>query len=385
MTAGSDLLTCIEPILPLIDKAADQANAERRPDPAVFRNLAEAGLLRLLAPTDYGGHGAHPADFLALMEAVARVDGSTAWTMMTINEEVGIASAYLPPASMAGLLTDRPDVIIAGAGAAAGQAVRRPGGWSITGRWPFVSGSTVADHLILNSWVDGGTDARARRQMCFALVPVAEAEILDTWHMAGLAGTASNDVVLTEAFVPDERAGVVALGEGPKPDTPFYNLPNGLRFPYPKVGVALGIASAALAEFRTLAETKTPGLSSRRLARRPYAQRAVAEAEMHIGAGRAWVLDQLGELWPIAEAGEPIPPAVHARVRLSCAGAVDGAGRAVAALASAAGTTASEHLGPWPRLLADVRAVGQHFMVAPYQMDTAGRVLLGQDPDDPMF
>ena len=96
-------------------------------------------------------------------------------------------------------------------------------------------------------------------------------------------------------------------------------------------------------------------------------------------------LDQLDELWPIAQSGSPIPPPVHARVRLSCANAVDNAIKAVEGLASAAGTTASEEHGPWPRLLADVRAVGQHFMVAPYQMDTAGRVLLGQDPDDPLF
>ena len=93
----------------------------------------------------------------------------------------------------------------------------------------------------------------------------------------------------------------------------------------------------------------------------------------------------LDELWTAADAPGPIDAELHARARLAAAYAVDSAIRAVEALASAAGTSAGKLDGPWPRYLADVRAVGQHFMVGPQQMQTAGRVLLGQDPGDPAF
>ena len=81
--------------------------------------------------------------------------------------------------------------------------------------------------------------------------------------------------------------------------------------------------------------------------------------------------------------GDLVALLVDHRIREASAGArsLDELG----GLASAAGTTASQLDGPWPRLLADVRSVGQHFTVGPQQMHTAGRVLLGQDPGDPVF
>jgi len=379
----------LAPVLALVAERADWSNEHRRPDGEVFQALAAAGMLRMMAPSHYGGQGAEPEEFLAAVEAVGRIDGSAAWTMMTLNEEIGIASAYLPAESMTSLLTDQPDIIIAGSGVAVGRAVATAGGWLVNGRWKFVTGSPVADRLILASLVrrDGADSGSTRqpRQVCFALVPVDDVVIEDTWQVAGLRGTGSNDVVLQDVFVPDRWAGVIGGGDLPLPDTPFYRLANGLRFPFPKVGVAVGIARAALSEFDELARTKRPSLQPGLLAERPSAQAAMANAEALIGSGRAWVRDQVAALWSLACADRPIPAPLHARVRLASSYAVVSAIQAVEELASAAGTTAGQLDGPWPRLLADVRAVGQHFMVAPHQMQTAGRVLLGEQADDPAF
>lgn len=395
------MLARVEPILPLVAAHADWSNEHRRPHPEVFAALARAGLLRLIAPGHYNGGGAASEEFLTLIETIGRVDGSAAWTAMTLNEEVGIASAYLPADSMAGLLHDQPDVIIAGSGVALGQARRVDGGWLINGRWKFVSGVPVADRVVLASRVvtggpdgsadgEGGSDPdgaapRRARQVCFTLTPVSEVVVEDTWHVAGLRGSGSNDVVLTDVFVPDTWAGLFGPGDVSVPRTPYYCLPNGLRFPFPKVGVAVGVARAAIAAFDQLARTKKPSFLPELLAERPNAQAATAQAEALVGSGRAWVGTLMDELWAVAGRYEPVDPALHARARLGAAYAVDSAIRAVEGLASAAGTTASQLDGPWPRLLADVRSVGQHFTVGPQQMQTAGRVLLGQDPGDPVF
>jgi hypothetical protein len=80
-----------------------------------------------------------------------------------------------------------------------------------------------------------------------------------------------------------------------------------------------------------------------------------------------------------------VPAELHARARLACSYSVRSSSRAVDVLCSAAGSTANFADQPLSRWLRDVRAVPQHFMVAPYHMDTAGRVLLGQPSDDPMF
>ena len=390
------MLARVEPILPLVAEHADWTNQHRRPHPEVFAALARAGLLRLIAPGHYNGGGAASEEFLTLIETIARVDGSAAWTAMTINEEVGIASAWLPADSMAGLLHSQPDVIIAGSGVALGTARRVDGGWLINGRWKFVSGVPVADRVVLASRVvtgddsgdggdpDGGAPRRAR-QVCVTLTPVSDVTIEDTWHVAGLRGSGSNDVVLTDVFVPDTWAGVFGPGDPSVPRTPYYCLPNSLRFPFPKVGVAVGVARHAMAAFDELARTKKPSFLPELLAERPNAQAAAAKAEALVGSGRAWVGTLMDELWAVAGRYETADPALHARARLGASYAVDSAIKAVDGLASAAGTTASQLDGPWPRLLADVRSVGQHFMVGPQQMQTAGRVLLGQDPGDPVF
>ena len=390
------MLARVEPILPLVAEHADWTNHHRRPHPEVFAALARAGLLRLIAPGHYNGGGAASEEFLTLIETIARVDGSAAWTAMTINEEVGIASAWLPADSMAGLLHSQPDVIIAGSGVALGTARRVDGGWLINGRWKFVSGVPVADRVVLASRVvtgddsgdggdpDGGAPRRAR-QVCVTLTPVSDVTIEDTWHVAGLRGSGSNDVVLTDVFVPDTWAGVFGPGDPSVPRTPYYCLPNSLRFPFPKVGVAVGVARHAMAAFDELARTKKPSFLPELLAERPNAQAAAAKAEALVGSGRAWVGTLMDELWAVAGRYETADPALHARARLGASYAVDSAIKAVDGLASAAGTTASQLDGPWPRLLADVRSVGQHFMVGPQQMQTAGRVLLGQDPGDPVF
>jgi indole-3-acetate monooxygenase len=386
-----ELVERLAPALPLVARHAAWTNEHRRPHPDVFAALAHSGLLRLIAPAHYGGHGVGSEEFLAVIEAIARVDGSAAWTAMTINEEVGIASAYLPASSMTALLSDEPHVVIAGSGVALGKAHRVDGGWVVNGRWKFVSGVPVADRVVLASRVvdnagRGGEEApRRAQQICFTLMPVSEVVIEDTWHTAGLRGTGSNDVVLTDVFVPDAWAGLFGPRDLPVPRTPYYCLANGLRFPFPKVGVAVGVARAAMAAFDELARTKKPSFLPELLAERPNAQAAAAQAEALVGSGRAWVGGLMEELWAVAGNFEPVTPELHARARLAASYAVDSAIRAVEGLASAAGTTASQLDGPWPRFLADVRSVGQHFMVGPQQMHTAGRVLLGQEPGDPVF
>jgi alkylation response protein AidB-like acyl-CoA dehydrogenase len=217
------------------------------------------------------------------------------------------------------------------------------------------------------------------------LIPVADIAVEDTWHTAGLRGTGSNDVVAEDVFVPDEWAGEFSPDDQPLPTTPYYCLPKGLRFPWPKVGVAVGVARSAMAAFGVLARSKKPAYLSELLAERPNAQAAAAQAEALVGSGRAWVATVLDELWTEAAGTGPVDPELHARARLSAAYAVDSAIRAVEGLATAAGTSAGKLDGPWPRYLADVRAVGQHFMVGPQQMQTAGRVLLGQPSGDPVF
>lgn len=374
-------LRAVDSLLPLVAHHADAANRSFRPAQLVMDAFAAAGLLKLLPPVSYGGGELDPDGFLRVVERIAEIDPSTAWAVMTTNEEAEIASAYLPAATLRAVFGADPPPVIAGSGVPAGRAVPTEGGWLVNGRWRFVTASPAAALLVVCALVDGPPP----RRLCYCLVPAAAVTIMDSWRVAGMAGTGSNDVVFDDVFVPASHAAEVATALDTVADSPFFRLPPGLRFPFPKVGVASGAARGAIDAFVELAATKAPGLGRSLLNTRPDAQLAVAEAEARWGAGRALVRERLAEVWALALADQPVPPELHARTRLACSAAVAGCVTAVELLCTAAGTSANELGSPLQRRLADVRAVGQHFMVGGYHLTTAGRVLLGLDPEDPTF
>lgn len=366
---------------PLVADHVAATQRARQPAEPVVRALADAGLLRVLAPRAYGGEEATGVELMELVERIARVDGSAGWTLMTLNEEIEISAGYVPGEVMREVCSSSPAVIVAGSGAALGRARPAEGGWRFTGRWPFVTGAPVADEIVVGATVEGPRP----RQLCFALVPADQVDVLDTWDAVGLRGSGSHDIELHDVFVPAERVGLVASGRDTLIETTLFRLPPSLRFPFPKVGVATGVARAAVAEFTELAQGKKARLSRTLLRDRPDAQLAVARAEALIGSGWAFATEVVAATWALAEAGEPVPPDLHARTRLACTHAVASCVEAVDVLCTAAGTTANLTSSPLHRYLADVRAVPQHVMVGGYNALNAGRVLLGLDPDDPLF
>lgn len=371
----------LRPLLGAIADAAPQAIVDRAPSRALMEKIAQLGLLQILPPISYGGEEATALEFFELVETAATIDGSTAWAIMTLNEEMEIAAAYQPPETMTAVCTSDPKVIIAGSGITAGRSTPTSGGWRVSGRWSYVTGGPVADHLILGTLVEGD----APRSLCYVLVPATDATILDTWDTFGMRGTGSNDVVLDDVFVPHERAGIAPGRDGTVPDTTLFRLPSSLRFPFPKVGIASGIARAAIDAMVELASVKAGRVTKALLRDQPDVQIAIAEAEADWAAGRAFAIEMLSQVWDLAEQGSPIPPKVHARTRLACSHSVAASVRATERVAALAGTTANNVDGPFARRLADVRAVPQHFMVGGYHRVEAGRVLLGLTPDDPMF
>src|SRR5580765_5051118 len=98
---------------------------------------------------------------------------------------------------------------------------------------------------------DGSPEARV------LLLPAAEVEILDTWTVAGLCGTGSHDMVVTDAFVPASRA-VSLVTDPPRERGPLYAFPLFGLLAVGIASVALGLGRAALAELTDLAGVKGP-------------------------------------------------------------------------------------------------------------------------------
>jgi alkylation response protein AidB-like acyl-CoA dehydrogenase len=233
----------------------------------------------------------------------------------------------------------------------------------------------------------------------YAMIPLEDFTILDTWNVTGLCGSGSHDVRVEEVFVPEARM-VSAMGPGARElpaaapavspeeasrSAALLRFPLGPRLAYNKVAVALGIARAALTAFTELAGGKVPRFSRISLRERGRAQRAVVEAELRVLGARALVMDLLAALWQDILAARRVPAQRLAIFQAACSDAVAGACTAVDLLADAAGTTANMAGHPLERPSRDVRVVRQHVTVASHHIDDAGRVLLGLPAEGAML
>src|SRR5207247_3776061 len=104
---------------------------------------------------------------------------------------------------------DTPRGVVANSPAPSATAVVVPGGYRVTGRQGFSTGCRHAAWVAAHAQVvDNGrlrleSDGQPERRYFF--VPVAAAELLDTWHARGMRGTGTHPFAVNDAFVPADR------------------------------------------------------------------------------------------------------------------------------------------------------------------------------------
>lgn len=364
----------------LVRQHADESERQRHLHREVAEAFAETGLFRIAAPEDCFGEGADPCTQIETIEVISGFDGSAGWNLMIGIETFGlIAPAFT---ECMDLIAD-PRVIMCSSTAAVGKADKVDGGYRVNGQWQFVSGSHNSSLFGATVRLHEDGEAIAGLASVYAIVEEPDFEILDTWHVGGLCGSGSHDVRLTDAFVTEDR--IVAPMGAAENASPLLHFPLGSRLAYNKVGVALGIARAAIDAFVDLAEGKMPRFTSASLRERPHAQRAVAEAEIRLRSCRSVVFELLEEMWGVVQKRGHITTKERAIFQIACSDAAKGCADAVELVSEAAGTTANQKGHPLERLSRDIRVVRQHITVASHHIEDGGRVLLGLEPTGMML
>ncbi len=368
----------IDGLADLIRDNADRSDRQGHLCDEVARAMARADLYRVAAPRAIGGGEYHPVIQIRTIEAIAELDGSAAWNLMVGVEHGGILGAAYPLEFVKELYAD-PELIIVGAINPLGKAVSVDGGYLVSGQWPFGSGIHNADYFWGQCTIHANGEVVKDKNgpvTCEALISKSELEVLDTWHVSGLRATGSHDVRVKEVLIPDERISQVARRPMRQEGT-LYRLPFNTRLAYNKVGVATGIARAAIGHFKDLADEKTPRGFANRLRERSDAQYAIADAEYILGSARSFVFEQVSEIWDTVDRGDAPSIESRAMVQLACSGAATAAVQAVEKIYAAAGATANFVSSPLERCMRDVLVVRQHIMVSPQFKEGIGRALLG--------
>ena len=266
-----------------------------------------------------------------------------------------------------------------------GRKARREGdGWRLNYQGSFASGSHNAtwNFVMASQLKDEATDEAPENSY---MVPRGEFEVVETWDTAGMRGSGSHDVRMTDCYVPPEHTlPAVALASSEIWENPTYRNPT--HAVYNKAAVALGVCRGAIDSFVDLANVKTPWGSGSMLKDQPQAQYRVGEAEATLQAARAFVMETQdaleAHLGPLpSQGGRLTPDWEHARLAiLACAHAAQSTREAVGRLNNTAGTTGSRMDSPLERKLRDAHQAATHALISYRHYENIGKTWVGHDP-----
>ncbi len=171
-------------------------------------DLQEAGFFQMLQPKRWHGGETTPIESFEVTSILAEADPSVAWVLGV----VGIHHyhlAFFDPKAQEEVWGDNPKTLISSP-YAPGKAKRVDGGYVLSGRWGFSSGSDHCSWTFLGGNIDGEENTGQAKQSgmaqyCF-LLPRSDYEIIPNWDVHGLRATGSNDIVVKDAFIPEHRA-----------------------------------------------------------------------------------------------------------------------------------------------------------------------------------
>ncbi len=380
--AGKELVERARELAPVFAANARASEVLRRPTDASIEALRESGILRLMVPECYGGLGLDMDTFVEVGLVLAKADASLSWVSTFYIEHNWMFSLF-PEAFQRELFSDRHFVLAPGAIAPNGGARRVDGGYQLSGRWSWATGVMHGEWAIVGGLVlrdDGVLDGR------FFAVTKDDFRVEDVWFVDGMCGTGSNDIVIDDLFVTEERS--VSMEEacdGRAPGAavhagPLYRTP---MFPLLAVTAAMpavGQARALVKQFRArLGERRLMGgaLQGDTVA----AQICLAEADVTAHGAELLLRDAVADLCALRDRATRTD---RARLRSRIATAVHQARAAIEKVARASGATAHRLDNPIQRAVRDVNTLTGHVVFdlsAAYEMH--GRALLGHEPEIP--
>ncbi len=175
-----------------------------------YANLRAELLFSAAVPRALGGGGASFSDVCAAVRELGRHCASTglAYAMhshpVALNVFKHCRGDEKAKATLQKIAAH--ELIIAGTGAndwldSKGEATRVEGGYRVNAHKRFVSGGPGADVFVTSApFVDNGEAKVLHFSVPFSTDGI---EVKDNWRTVGMRGTGSNDVVMTDVFVPD--------------------------------------------------------------------------------------------------------------------------------------------------------------------------------------
>ncbi|HZK90344.1 MAG TPA: acyl-CoA dehydrogenase family protein [Stellaceae bacterium] len=385
-----DYLDRAQELVPMLLAAGDETEKHRQVPEPIVAAMVERGIFRMLLPKSIGGGELDPLTYTAVLEILAAADGSTAWCLGQ-NSGCSMTAPYLSH-EMAVEIFGGPRGILAWGPElpGAGKCVAVEGGYRVTGRWGFATGSRHASWLGAHCPVfeaDGSPrlGANGRQVVRTMLAPKSEATIIDNWQVLGLRGTGSDSYEFKDHFVPEARTAIRDNAAERRETGPLYQFTSGMIYAMSFSHVSLGIARGAYDAFIEIARDKVPRGARGTLRSNNVIQAQVSQCEAKLKSARAYLRGVIAEMWDEAQKTGQIGAEHHPQLRLSSTWAIHQARDVVATVYHAAGASAIFESNPLERRMRDIHAGTQQGQGRPIHFETVGQMLMGLPPEGRMF
>lgn len=378
-----EILARVDALLPALAGRAAEADDVGAVADADVAAWADAGILATLAPKTYGGLELGFDTFSQIVQRVSAVSPSAGWVCSFL---MGASWRLLTLGSegQEEVFGDRNYVLGAGTAAPIFDVEKVDGGYLISGRTAWNSGASHAQWFQMNGLLK--TTSGPPQMMMFVL-PRSDVTVLDTWHILGMKGTASRDLVVENTFVPDRRAAPFSPAlEGKSHGhrlhaNPMYHLPF-LPFAMIEVlpvvvgthrGAANALKDRVIARMGTLSGAKA-------------AERVPSQIRMAQGLARASMAEQmLGAM--VTELSRVAPdiaqPMRRAETKLMASMVTNFCLDSVNEMAKSVGGDAFRDGAPFQGYFRDINTVARHAFLDPdTASETYGKMLLGLPASD---
>ncbi|UOQ59568.1 acyl-CoA dehydrogenase family protein [Leucobacter rhizosphaerae] len=375
------LIESVRPLEPMILAAEATIEDERRMPAEITDALYETGMYRAFLPAELGGLDVHPLEWLEAVEELSRMNGSVGWLCM-----LHTGSTWAQPEAMREILKTERWITAGNVGRASGIARKVEGGYMVTGKWPFCSGSPEATYLYGRSVLhgeDGEPLTSPRDGLPYYIsgyIPAKDVQVHNNWNGLGLRGTGSGDITVEEVFMPREMVNESGIW------THHYASPL-MRANFnlaAHAAHALGLAVAALEEFKktTLMRARRGSFRQARLGKEQTNYIAVGKADAKIRSARLFMQDVIARAYENAKTQTHIDYELRVLMHEVNVHVVSEARQVVELMFKEIGAVGTVKGLRMERIFRDMMTASQHAIVIESSYDRAGQYWLTKDQEE---
>ena len=395
LRTSGEFIQAARALVPILKAHAAEANRIRRPVNACVEAMVRAGLMGLLRPRMYGGAGLELSDLFDVVSVLAEGCPSTGWDYVVWELHNWLMGGFEKQAQDEYFGVG--DVLLACGPNPAGpkswvQARPVDGGYMLSGRWRFGSGSTHSNWAHLNGRIEGREVDGQPELRAFA-VPRSQYVVLDTWFLRGLRGTGSHDVSIEqEIFVPEHRSlahpsardGSPRMTPGARlhSETVAYRMPLAPPAHLAAAVSGIGATKAAIEAFKELTKKRVHHIGQKQIDRAASAIR-LARAQCEVEAAELLFRATIREVEAEIRAGRNLTVELRAKARMISGFVPNLCKQSIMSLVEAGGAVVMVDDSPLSNAMLDISCISAHGSTE-YDLGTEsyGRVLLGLEPSN---